>query len=46
MIEIQAESARFNTSQKLANQARMILKKGWFPDFKILEICGKTGGED
>ena len=31
---------RFNTrSQKLANQARTILMKGWFSDLEILEIC-------
>ena len=31
--------ARFNTSQRLAEQAKMILRKDWFSDLEILEIC-------
>ena len=39
MIEIWAESIRYNTiSQRLVDQARMILKKGWLSDFEILEM--------
>ena len=37
--EIWAEFAKFNTSQRLTEKARMILKKGWFTDLEILEIC-------
>ena len=40
MIEIWVESARFDTtSQRLADQARIILKKVWFSELEILEIC-------
>ena len=39
MIEIWAESGRFDKSKKLVDQARMILKKGCFFDLEILEIC-------
>ena len=47
MIEIWAESARFNiTSQKLADQARIILKKGWFSDLEILEIYEQVNREE
>ena len=39
MIEIWEEFARFKTTnQRLANQARIIIKKGCFSDFKILKI--------
>ena len=39
MIEIWEEYARFKTtSQGLADQARTIIKKGWFSDLEILEI--------
>ena len=32
-------SVRFNsTSQRLADQARMLLKKRWFSNFELLEI--------
>ena len=39
MIEIWTESAWFNISQRLADQARMILNKCWFSDLEILEVC-------
>ena len=40
MIEITSESVWFNTSQRLSDQARLVLKKGWFFFYlKILEIC-------
>ena len=39
MIQIWAEFVRLDPKrQKLADQARMILKKGWFSDIEILEI--------
>ena len=39
MIQIWAESPKFNTTcQRLANQVRLIFEKGWFSDFKTLEI--------
>ena len=38
MIKISTESTIFNISQRLADQASMILIKSWFPDFEILEI--------
>ena len=47
MIEIGAECTRFNTTNKrLADQARMILKKGWFSNFEILEICQQVNREE
>ena len=39
MIEIWPECASFQTtSQRLANQVKTIIKKGWFSDAEILEI--------
>ena len=38
MSEISAESARFNTSQILFDQAKMIYNKDCVSDFDILEI--------
>ena len=39
MIEIWEKCNGFQTrSQKLADQVRMIIKKGWFSDTEILEI--------
>ena len=35
-------TATFNTNQRLADRASIILKKGWFNVFEILEICGYT----
>ena len=36
IIKIWAECARFDsTSQRLTEQARMIIKKGWFSDIEI-----------
>ena len=47
MIKIYAECTRFNTtSQGLADQVRMILKKGWFSDLEILKICGQLNSEE
>ena len=45
MTEICAESIRFNTSQRLADQARMLLKKGWFSNLEILEIYQQVNRE-
>ena len=43
MIKIWQEWAIFQTtSQKLADQVRTIIKKGWFSDLEILEIHQKT----
>ena len=39
MIEIWQECAKFQTTtQRLADQVRKIIKKGWFSDLEILEI--------
>ena len=39
MIEIWRKYARFKTtSPKLADQVRIIIKKGWFSNLGILEI--------
>ena len=43
MIEIWQECAKFQTtSQRLANQVRTIIKKGWFSDLELLEFHKKT----
>ena len=42
MIEIWQECATFQTSRRLADQVRTIIKKGWFSDIEILEIHQKT----
>ena len=42
MIEIWQECVKFQTtSQRLADQVRTIIKKGWFSDLKLLEIHQK-----
>ena len=42
MIEIWQECSTFQTtSQRLANQVRTIVKKGWFSDLELLEIHKK-----
>ena len=46
MIEIWKECASFLiTSQRLADQVRTIIKKGWFSDLEILEIHQKMNNE-
>ena len=46
MIEIWQECTSFQTtSQRLADQVRTIIKKGWFSDLEILEINQKTKNE-
>ena len=42
MMEIRAESTKFNTSLRIADQARMILKKSLFTDLNMLEKWGKV----
>ena len=43
MIETWQECASFQTTnQRLADQVRTIIKKGWFSDLEILEIHQKT----
>ena len=43
MIEF-GKSARFDTlRQRLAEQARMISKKGWYPE--MLEICRQVNSK-
>ena len=47
MIEIWQECASFQTtSQRLADQVRTMIKKGWFSDLEILEIHQKTQTQD
>ena len=46
MIEVLIGSARFNTSQRLADQTKMILKKAWFSDLKIPEIRRQVYSEE
>ena len=42
MIEIWQECAKFQTtSQRLADQVRTIIKKGWFSDLELQEIHQK-----
>ena len=46
MIEILQEYASFQTtSQRLVDQVRKIIKKGWFSDPEILEIHQKINNE-
>ena len=46
MIEILTESTKFNTSQRLAEQVRLILKKGRLSELEILELCGYVNCEE
>ena len=47
MIEIWQECASFQTtSQRLADQVRTIIKKGWFSDLEILDVHQKTNTQD
>ena len=39
------EFAWFQTSQRLADQVRVIIKKGWFSDLEIFEIHQKINQE-
>ena len=46
MIEIKQECVNFQTtSQRLADQVRTIIRRGWLSDLKILEIHQKTNNE-
>ena len=41
------EYTRFNkTSQRLADQTRMISKKDWFSDLEILEISAQVNNKE
>ena len=47
IIEIWQECTSFQTNQRLADQVRTLIKKGWFSDLEILEIRQKTNnGQD
>ena len=46
MIEIWQECASFQTSQRLADQVRKIIKKGLFSNLEKLEIHQKTNKQD
>ena len=42
MIEIRQECSTFpTTNQRLADQVRTLIKKGWFSDLEILETYQK-----
>ena len=45
VIEIWQECASFQTSQRLADQVRTIIKKCWFSDLEILEIHQNMNNE-
>ena len=45
MIEILQQCASFQTSQRLADQVRTMVKKGWFSDLEILEIHQKINNQ-
>ena len=45
-MEIWIESAKFITGQKLADQARLILKKDWLSDQEILGLCRLVNREE
>ena len=38
MIEVWRESTKSNTSQRLAGQTRLILKKRWMSEVDVVEI--------
>ena len=47
MLGIWTESAKFNTkSQRLADQARLILKEVFFSNLEIWLICGQVNCEE
>ena len=45
MSEIWVEPAKFKTSPRFIDQARIILKKSWFSDLEILKIFGHLSCE-
>ena len=46
MLEIWQELSNFQTtSQRLADQVRTIIKKGWFSDLEIIEIHQKINDQ-
>ena len=47
MIEIWQELSNFQTtSQRLADQVRTIMKKGWFSEVEIIEIHQKINDQE
>ena len=47
MMDNWVESAKFKTSnERFAHQTKMILKKGWFSNLEILEICKQVSWEE
>ena len=46
MMKIWIKSSKLNISQRLTNKARLILKKGWWSDLEILEICRQVNREE
>ena len=38
MIKIWVESTKFDASQRFADQARLILEKGWWSDLGVAEM--------
>ena len=47
MMEIWLELSHFQTtSQRLADQVRMIMKKGWFSELEIIEIHQKLNDQE
>ena len=46
MIKIWSESAKFNASQRFTNQVNLILKRGCFSGFEILEIQEQVNREE
>ena len=45
-MDIWRKSAKFNTRQRLADQVKLILKKGWLSDQEILKICEQENREE
>ena len=46
MIKKWAESAKFEPNQKLVEQIRLFLKKGWLSELELLEIWGQVNREE
>ena len=47
MMEIQQELSNFQiTSQRLPDQIRTIMKKGWFSELEIIEIHQKINDQE
>ena len=46
MIETWPKSAKSSIRQGFADKERMILMKGWFSNFEVLEICWRDRNEE